>query len=192
MFIDYVALLLVNMVAAYLILAGYVYKGIDDPDQKKWAVGFGMTGVIALVFGAVMCFTWPLPGPYNSAYGEMSVLLGTILLATAFALANGWNLMIIAVYAFFAGAAAIVIGVSIIVLKLTLEPLIAGIGFIVSGAAGVLAAPTLMYFRGNKAFRLAAAVVLVVAGLIWAATAYPAYFMHMSAFAKWLPVTMRH
>jgi hypothetical protein len=79
MFIDYVALLLLNTAAAYFILAGYVYKGIDDPDQRKWALGFGIAGFISLLFGAVMCFTWPLPGPYNSAYGEMSVLLGTIL-----------------------------------------------------------------------------------------------------------------
>jgi putative membrane protein len=191
MFIDYVALLLLNTAAAYFILAGYVYKGIDDPDQRKWALGFGIAGFISLLFGAVMCFTWPLPGPYNSAYGEMSVLLGTILLASALALANGWNLMIIAVYGFFAGAAAIVTGAAIIAMKLTLEPVMSGIGFILSGAAGIFAAPTLAYFRGNKAFRLAAAVVLIATGLLWSATVYPEYFMHAKAFAKWMPLTMR-
>jgi putative membrane protein len=190
MFIDYLALLLVNMVAAHFILAGYVYRGFDDPDQKRWALGFGMNGAVALIFGAVMCFTWPLPGPFNSAFGEPSVLLGTILLTASVGMARGWNLTIVAVYAFFAGLAAIDLGGTIIVRKMTQQPLLSGAGFILSGLAGVFAAPTLVYFRKNQAFRTLAALVLVVTGLIWASSAYPAIFMHMKAFGKWMPTTM--
>lgn len=191
MFVDFLGLLLVNMVAAYFILAGYVYKGLDDPDQKRWALGFGMTGLIALVFGSVMVITWPLPGPFNAAYGEPSVLLGIILLAASLGMARGWNLTIVAVYGFFAGLAAVVLGGGIIALKLTPRPLIPGVGFILSGLAGVFAAPTLVYFRRDRPFRTLAAAVLVLTGLIWASTAYPTLYVHLHSFGKWVPLTMR-
>ncbi len=190
MFIDFLALLLVNMVAAFFILAGYVYRGIDDEDQKKWALGFGMTGAVALFFGAVVVITWPLPGQFNQAYGEPSVLLGILLLTAAIGMARGWNLTIVAVYGLFAGLQALVIGGSILALKLTPKPLVSGMGFIASGIAGVFAAPTLAYFRKNQAFRSLAALALVGTGLIWAATAYPAIFMHLKMFGKWMPATM--
>lgn len=190
MFIDWLTLLLVNMAAAFFILAGYVFRGLDDPDQKKWALGFGMTGIIALVFGAVMVFTWPLPGPFNSAYGESSVLLGIILSAAAVGIARGWNLSIVAVYAVFAGLAAMVIGGAFIVLRITPKPLMAGGGFILSGLAGAFAYPTLVYFRGNQAFRALAALVLVLIGLLWCTSAYPAIYFHMKGFANWTPATM--
>jgi putative membrane protein len=107
-------------------------------------------------------------------------------------MARGWNLTIVAVYGFFAGLAAIVLGGSIVVLKLSARPLIPGIGFVLSGTAGVFAAPTLIYFRKNQMFRTLAAVVLVLTGLIWASTAYPTLFMHLKMFGKWAPLTMRH
>jgi putative membrane protein len=48
MFIDYITLTLINMVAGLFILAHYVYKGLDSPNQKLWVPGFGVTGAIAL------------------------------------------------------------------------------------------------------------------------------------------------
>ena len=71
MFIDFVALLLVNMTAGYVLLAAYVLKGLDDPDQSKWGLGFAPAGSLSPVFGSYLLFTWPLPGQYNSAFGEM-------------------------------------------------------------------------------------------------------------------------
>ncbi len=64
-FIDYVTLLLVNMVAGYALLAAYVWIGLDDPLNKRWAPGFAIVGLIALVFGAHMTITWPLIGSYS-------------------------------------------------------------------------------------------------------------------------------
>ena len=188
-FIDYVALMLLNTMAGYAILAAYVIKGLDDSDQKRWAPGFGIVGFIALLFGSMMVTTWPLPGPYNIAYGETSVLFGAIFLATAIAIGFGWNLSIIASYAFFAGAAAIVIGVGIIKLKLTLEPTMSGVGFILSGLGGVFAAPALAFFRNNKPIRWLGGLMLVAAALIWASIVYPEYFGHLQAFQKWMPST---
>jgi putative membrane protein len=191
MFIDYVSLLLINAMAGYFLLAYYVYSGLDDPNQGKWAPGFLMVGVISVVFGGIMAVTWPLPGPYSNVYSEMSVLLGIVFLGAGVAMAKGWDLMTVACYAFFAGAAAIVIGVRIIHLKLTANPALSCAGFILSGVVGVFSAPTLAYMRSNRGFRTLAAVVVAIAGLVWAATVYPEYWLHMKFFAKWVPPIMR-
>lgn len=190
MFIDYLPLLLINMAAGLFILACYVYKGIDDQDQRPWGPAFGMVGIVALLNGLHMTWTWPLPGSYNVAFGEMSVLFGILFLAAAWALAKGWDLMPVAIYGFFAGGAAILIGIRIISLGLTKEPLLSGIGFILSGMGGVFAAPVL-YLRTHQTLRIMGAVVLIAAAIIWAITCYMAYWMHLSSLSKWLPALMR-
>jgi putative membrane protein len=191
MFIDYNTLLLINMMAGYFLLAHYVFAGLDGPDQTRWAPGFLMVGLVAVFFGALMTLTWPLPGPYNSAFGEMSVLLGVIFLVAGLALAKGWSLTSVACYAFFAGCAAVLLGVRIIALNLTAAPRLSGAGFIISGLGGVFAAPTLAYLRGNRPFRTIAAIVLVVAALIWAVIGYGGYWGHMASFGEWVPLPMR-
>jgi putative membrane protein len=190
MYINYVALMLVNLVAALALVAYYVYAGLDDKDQKRWAPGFAMSGLVMLVTGLHMIWNWPLPGSYNIAYGEMSVLFGTVLLGTALSLAMSWHLLTVTVYGFFAGLAAIVVGLRIINLSMSKQPLVAGIGFILAGVGGVLAAPTLS-LRGNRQLRTIAALILVVAAGIWAVTGYEAYWGHLSDFAKWVPVLMQ-
>ncbi len=191
MFVDYVSLLLVNMVAGYFLLALYVYRGLDDPLHPRWAPGFGMVGLIALVFGTHMTATWPIIGSYNSAFGEMSVLFGAIFLAAAVSIAFGWSLLSVTIFAFFAGTAAIVLGARFIDMKMTMTPLLSGIGFIVSGLAGVFAAPTLLYFRTNRLFRCVAVLILLAAAAIWASIVYYEYWMHMESFTKWMPMVMR-
>ena len=191
MFIDYVGLLLINMMIGYVLLAAYVYRGLDDPLNKRWVPGFAMVGAIAFVFGSHMVMTWPIIGQYNDAFGQMSVLLGIIFLGAALAIGKGWSLTMVAVYAFFAGLAAIDLGACIISMKMTLVPNLSGAGFILSGLGGVMAAPTLLWFRNNRPFRTVAAMILLAAALIWAVTVYPEYWMHMKAFAKWVPMAMR-
>lgn len=186
MFVDYIALMLVNMAAGLFILAAYVYFGLDDPDQKRWVPAFAMPGLVALVSGLHMIFVWPLPGPFNSAFGETSVLLGVLFTGAALALAAGWNLLPTAVYAFFAGLAAIVIGVRVIGLNLTLRPDVTGMGFILSGLGGVFAAP-MLFLRENRPLRIAGAVVLAMAAAIWAFTGYASLWGHMQSFAGWQP-----
>jgi len=191
MFIDYVGIMLLNAVAGYFLLAYYVFSGLDDPDQTKWAPGFLMTGFLALLFGALMTVTWPIPGPYMKAFGEMSALLGVIFLGAGVAMAKGWSLATVACYAFFAGWAAVIIGVRVIQLKLTLTPAISGVAFILSGVAGVFAAPTLAWMRGNRAWRTLAALVIVAAAVLWAVIVYPEYWVHMERFMKWVPLLAR-
>ncbi len=189
MFINYITLMLINMVAGLFLLATFVYQGLDSTHQKRWVPGFGMTGAIALVTGLHMIFTWPISGSFNIAYGETTVLFGILLITTSIALAQGWDLLTVAIYGLFAGLAAILIGIRIINLGLTRRPLLSGIGFILTGLAGVLASPTLVYLRTNKTWRLIGAVVLIIAALIWAFTGYMAYWGHLAQYSDWKPPT---
>jgi len=182
--------MLINMVAGLFILADYVYRGLDSSHQKQWIPGFGIVGAIALTTGLHMNFTWPVPGSFNIAFGETSVLFGILFVAAAIALSVGWDLFTIAVYGFFAGLVAIVIGIRIINLNMTKQPLLSGIGFILTGLGGIFAAPTL-YWKSNRTWRLIGVAVLIVAALIWALTGYLAYWSHLESFQKWVPIPMR-
>jgi putative membrane protein len=191
MFIDYITLMLINMASGLTILAYYVYAGLEQPNQKRWIPGFGITGAIALITGLHMTLTWTVPGSFNIAFGETSVLFGSLLIGTAIALAQNWELITLAIYGFFAGLAAIVIGARVIHLGLTLQPIISGLGFLLTGLAGVCALPTLLYFKNNHTWRKLGAVVLLTAALIWAITGYQAYWSHLDSFRQWTPAPMR-
>ncbi len=191
MFIDFLSLLLLNMVAGHVLLALYVYRGLDDPLNRRWTSGFLMVGLVTFIFGGFIVMTWPLPGPYNSVFGEMAVMFGVVFLGAALAIANGWSLLPVTVIAFFAGAAAVVSGAAILHDHLTAKPALSAVGFVLSGLGGVFAAPTLYYLRGNRAWRVLGALVLLAAAAIWASTVYVEYWMHPGIFAKWVPLVMR-
>jgi putative membrane protein len=187
MFIDYITLMLINMVAGLVLLAGFVYQGIGHSHAKQWIPGFGIAGAIALVTGLHMTFTWPIGGSYNIAFGETSILFGILLIGASVCLAMGWDLTSLGIYAFFAGLAAVVIGARIINLGLTKQPLVSGLGFILTGIGGVASAPTLLYFKTNRAWRMLGAAILLGAACIWAWTGYSAYWAHLEMFQKWMP-----
>lgn len=191
MFIDYITLMLINMVAGLVLLADFVYRGLDGANLKRWIPGFGLVGAIALVTGLHMVFTWPVPGSFNISFGETTVLFGGLYLATAIAIAQGWDLLSLAVYAFFAGLTSVVVGARIISLGQTQQPLVAGLGFILTGLGGVLAAPTLVYLRSNKSWRIFGAIVLLAAALVWAFVGFLAYWGHLDVFSDWQPPLMR-
>lgn len=190
MFINYIPLMLINMVAGFVLLATFVYSGFNGKNSKQWVPGFGMVGTIALTTGLHMIWNWTLPGSYNIAFGELSVLFGVTFIGASLSLALGWSLLTVAVYAFFAGIAAIVIGFRIINLGMTNQPIVSGTGFILSGLAGVLAAPTL-YWQLDSRLRLIGAAVLLIAALIWAYTGYLAYWGHLEDYLQWKPTTMQ-
>ena len=191
MFIDYITLMLINMVAGLVLLADFVYRGLDGANLKRWVPGFGLVGAIALATGLHMIWTWPVPGSFNISFGDTTVLFGGLYVAAAIAIAQGWDLLTLTLYAFFAGLTAILVGARIINLGQTRLPLLAGLGFILTGAGGVLAAPTLVYLRHNKGWRTLGAVVLLVAALIWAIIGYLGYWSHLEGFSDWQPPVMR-
>jgi putative membrane protein len=183
-FIDFVALMLLNMAAGLALLAGYVAFGLTRPDQRSWVPGFAVVGMVALITGTYMIATWPLPGPYNSAFGEMSIMLGIAFLGAALALAKGWSLVTVGVYGAFGGAAAMVIGFRIMNLKLTAAPMLSGVGFILTGLFGGLVLLALLLPRW-RVIRALVSLGLLASLLIWAATAYMAYWGHMKFFQTW-------
>ncbi len=190
MFIDYLTLIMINMVAGTALLAYYLWRGIDEKDQRPYAAAFFGVGLLSLVTGLQLSFTWPLPGSYNVGYGDATTLFGVVFLTTALALWQGWNLIPVAIYAFFAGIDAIIVGVRIFSLQLTKEPLISSIGFVLAGLGGLGAAPFFLWFRNNRTVRLIAIALLVITALIWAVTFYGSLWDHLASFSKWVPPTM--
>jgi putative membrane protein len=191
MFIDYITLMLINMVSGLVLLAHYVYTGLEHSNPKRWIPGFGITGAIALVTGLHMTLTWPVSGSFNIAFGETSVLFGGLFVGAAIALSQNWELTTLAIYSLFAGFVSIVVGARVISLGLTNQPIVSGLGFLLTGFAGVCALPTLLYFKQNRAWRTFGAIVLLAAAVIWAMIGYQAYWMHLEGFQKWVPAPMR-
>jgi putative membrane protein len=188
MFIDYLTLMLVDLAAGLSLMALFVLKYING-DRKKLAPGMLVTGFLALVTGFHMIFTWPIVSSYNIPFGEMSVLFGALFFAAGIAVLRDWDLLSLGVYAIFAGAASILLGIRLYVLKMTNEPLVAAGGFILTGLMGVLALPA-FYLRKSLLVRILAAIALFGAAAIWAAFAGLGYWAHLVNFAKWLPPTM--
>ncbi len=143
LFIDFLTLMLFNMAAGLFILAFYLCRGLDDPDQGRWAPAFGIVGLVALLNGFRVSWVWPLPQSYNAAYGDLSVLFGALFAGAALALAKGWKLLPLTIYALVAGLASILAGVAFIHLQLSKFPVLSGIGFILTGICGVFSGPTL-------------------------------------------------
>jgi putative membrane protein len=185
MFIDYLTLMILNLVAGLVILAYFVFRYLDK-DQLKVAPGLLVTGFVSTVTGFHMIFTWPLPGSNNIPMGEMSVLFGVLLLALGIAAIKNWDLLTLTLYAVFAGFAAVIIGIRYINLGMSKSPLLSGMGFILAGAGGMLTFPVYL-LRRNKAVRIFLALVLLAAAAIWALTAYGAYWAHLESFSKWAP-----
>ncbi len=189
MFIDYVALMLVNLVAGFLLLALHFLK-YQGSNPKALAPGFLAVGFIAAITGLAMIFTWPLPGSYNIPFGELSVLFGTLFFAGGLALIREWNLAGLGIYAVLAGVAALIVGVRLVALKMTNEPLLSGLGYILSGLGGILTLPA-SAFKKSRTLLIITAIVLLAAAAVWAFTGYFSYWGHLQSFGKWVPPVMK-
>jgi len=190
MFIDYVTLLLINMVAGLALLAAFVAKDLFRQKEQRWAPALAAVGLVAMIGGFHMAFTWPLPGPYNMIFGEMSIMLGAAFLTAGVAVGIGWDIMPVAIYGAIAGLAAVVLGVRIMHLGLTKAPVMSGIGFILAGAGGIL----LFIFsclKHSPKLRVALVIVLAGAAIIWALTGYLAYWGHAESFQGWQPAAFQ-
>jgi putative membrane protein len=190
MFIDYLTLVMINMVAGSVLLAWYLWKGLDEADQRPYAAGFFGVGLVALVTGLHLSFTWPLPGSYNVGYGDATTLFGVVFLGTALALWQGWNLLPVAIYAFFAGVDAVIVGARLWSLQMTKEPLMSAIGFVLAGLGGIFSAPFFLWFKNSRTMRLLGIVLLLVTAALWAVTFYGSLWGHLESFSKWVPATM--
>ena len=189
MFIDYLPVMIVNLVAGFVMFAVYLIFFFEK-DQKKMAPGFLMTGFVSTVTGLHLSLTWPLPGSNNIPIGELSILFGVLFLAAGIAVLRDWDLLTVSIYAFFAGLAAMVVGVRYVSLGMSKNPLLSGVGFFLPGAAAVLTLPV-YFLKRSKALRIIVALVILAAAAVWALTGYGAYWSHMESFGKWQPAPMR-
>ncbi len=190
MFIDYLTLIMINLVAGLVLLAFYLWKGILEENQRPYAIAFFGVGLISLVTGLHISLTWPIPGAYNISFGESTTLFGIVYLMAAVALWKGWSLLPVAIYAFFAGVYAVIAGARIYSLQVTKAPLLSALGFILGGLAGVGAAPYLAWFKNNKVVRILGILVILGAATIWFATFTGSLWGHMESFGKWVPAAM--
>ncbi len=191
MFIDYNVLLLLNMAGGFMLLAGFIYRGLDEENTARWAPGFGIVGGIAFLLGLHLSVAWPLPGPYNEAFGNLSVFLGAIFLGAAWAFARNLSPLIVAWYALPMGAGAIVLGLRILGLKLTATPELSAAGFVLSGLGGLLAAPGYLVMKRYPALRWLASPAMLLVAALWLYLGLKGYWGHMEHFKDWLPLTMR-
>jgi putative membrane protein len=190
MFIDFLTLVMINLVAGTVLLAYYLWRGIDEKDQRPYAAAFFGVGLVSLVAGLQISFNWPLPGSYNVGYGDATTLFGVVFLATSIALFFGSSLIPVSIYAFFAAIDALIVGLRIWTLQLTKEPLISAVGFILAGLSGLGVFPFLMWFRQNKTVRWIGILLLLGTSLLWAVTFYGSLWSHLADFSKWVPATM--
>lgn len=194
--IDYITLMLINMTAGLVVLAHYVYQGVVAENKKPWVAGFAITGFIGVTTGLHMSLNWPLPGSHNILFGEPSVLFGTLFLGAALALWNDWEMATVAIYAFFAGLVAVVLGLRVMDLGLTRSPVVAGLGYVLSGLGGMLAwlcclLQPVVSLRTSRTLRTVGALVLLAAATIWALIGYNAYWDHIKSFSDYVPPTLR-
>jgi len=189
MFVDYTAVMLVGLAAGFVILAHYLYTNPAPEMRQPWAAGFAAAGLLGLVTAVPMITSWPLPGGYNVAFGEPALFLSVAFLAAALTLGLKWEPLIPALFGFFGGVIAIVIGVRLWSLGMTQEPWITGIGYIAAGLGGVFTLPAIN-FRTIRWLALAGAVFLGIAAVAFLFTGYGAFWTHITDFAKYLPPTM--
>lgn len=191
MYIDYLTLMLINLVGGLVVLAGWVYFDPEGKDARRWVPGLLMSGGIGLVTGFHMILTWPLPGAFNILFGELAVFFAVLLLGVAFCIWFAMDMIAIAVYATFVGIASLIIGAQVITMGMTKSPLLSGVGFIWMGIVGICAIPMLSV-RRSQAFRMFGAVGLIVAAFLWAITGYSAYWGHVKPFSKWKPMGLQY
>lgn len=187
MFIDYITLMLTNMTAGLVLLAGFVLIGLGRENLKPWAPSFLIVALVALVTGFSMTLTWPIPIPaYHPAFGEMTVLFGAAFLGAALALARGTSLTAVAVYGLIASAAPVLIGIrglqlSYFQVAFTARPDVSCTGFILTGLGGAM---VLLSLTRNRAVRVINAIVLLAAAGIWALVAGMGYWAHLEMWMK--------
>jgi putative membrane protein len=196
MFIDYLTVMMVAVVAGAVITIVYGLMFLEAPlaDRRPWGWAFAVVGLLLGITGLHLVLSWPLPGVYNIVMGEPALYFGLLLLGTAFAIRAGENLMPLAVLAVFGGIANIFLSIAMLVYGLSRNPPLWAMAYAAIGLAAVLAPLVVHRVRALRWARLVAGVLLAIGALIFALGAYGAYLEHTSpegGFEKWVPPAMR-
>ena len=196
MFVDYLTVMMVAVVAGAVLTIVYGLMFLDAPlaDQRPWGWAFGIVGLLLGVTGLHLVLTWPLPGAYNIVMGEPALYFGLVLLGTAFAIRAGESLMPLAVLAIFGGIANIFLSIAMLVHGLSRNPPLWALAYAAIGLAAVLSPLVVHRVRTLRWVPLVAGGLLAIGALIFALGGYGAYLEHTSAeggFGKWVPPAMR-
>ena len=189
MSINYLSLMLLNQSAGLVTLAFWIFLDAGKPAERRWVPGMLMTGLLALLLGLHMVFTWPLPGSANLIYGEMSILFGVLLTGLGFMVLFGVDLLSVGVVGILAGAASLVVSAQMFRLGLAANPLLHGAAFVWMGVLGLGAMPMLR-LSGSQAFRVFGAVGLMIGALLWAIIAFQGFWQHSRDAQGWKPVSV--
>ena len=73
--IVYLTLMNANIAAALFIPAIFIYCGMSSAENKYFIPAFVITGFMSLATRLHMTLTWPMPGAWNIAFGEPSVMV---------------------------------------------------------------------------------------------------------------------
>jgi putative membrane protein len=196
MFVDYLTVMMVAVVAAAALTITYGLMFVEAPlaDQKPWGWAFGIVGLLLGAAGLHMVLTWPLPGAYNIVMGEPALYFGLVLLGTAFAIRAGESLMPLAVLALFGGLANIFLSIAMLVHGLSRNPPLWALAYAAIGLAAILSPLVVHRVRALRWAPLVAGGLLAIGALIFALGGYGAYLEHTSAdagFGKSVPPAMR-
>ncbi|SHH33663.1 DUF981 family protein [Thermosipho atlanticus] len=193
MFVDYLTLFMGDIVAGFALLLFFVWSGMEIEKSKSFAPAFGAVGLIGVISGLHMVLTWPLPGVHNIVFGEAFVLYGFVFLAAAYALAKGWDLMPVTIFALTAGAYAVILSGVILGYGITRNPTETFLAYLGAGLTGILS-PIVWKFRNNKVVKTLAIILLILTLLAWFITMYGSLTGHTNpegSFGKWLPPSMK-
>ncbi|MDD4635120.1 MAG: DUF981 domain-containing protein [Dehalococcoidales bacterium] len=195
MYIVYVTLMNANMAIALFLLAVFIFKGIFSESARNFVPAFTITGAVAVATGMHMAFTAPMPGSWNIAMGEPSILIGVLLLGTAWSISKSYSFAPLGVYGFGAGLVAMVVGYQVINLGLGSNPVPTGIVMLVAGFPGVLSLPAAFFAKSNpgisRMIQWLAIILLVVAAGMLAYTSLNGYIGHLDSFSEFKPIYAR-
>jgi putative membrane protein len=185
MFIDYLTVMLINLVAGLGLLALHLIFFVESA-PKRLAPGFLLTGFIGGTTGLHMTLTWPLPGSHNIVFGEMGLLFGALFFFAGLALLSEWDLLGLGLYAIVAGVAVVILGFRILNLGMTRSATVSFLGYLFTGVGAILTLPAYA-LKKSVPIRVVVGLVLLAAAAIWAITGYGSYWAHPDSFKVWIP-----
>ena len=195
MYIVYVTLMNANIAVALFLLAVFIYKGIFSEGAKNFIPAFTLTGAVALATGLNQTFTAPMPGSWNIAMGEPSILIGVLLLGVAWSIARSYSFAPLAVYGAMAGIVAFTIGFRVITLELGRDSLETGLAIIAASIPGMLSLPAAFFAKSSpglsRIFQWLAIIFLVVAAAMLAYASINGYVEHLDSFKDFVPIYAR-
>ena len=171
MFIDYLAVMLINLGAGLALLAHYLYVKPPKETRRGWATGFLAVGLLGLVTSLPVVLTWPLPGgstsrtanpPCSSDSGDLRFLRGGLRDPSRDSHRRPAP---------------------------RVRPAGRLDGVLLTGVGGILVLPTLQGHE-NRTLTITTAIILGLAALLWLYTGYLVGWGHVLDFSKYVPGTM--